>query len=139
MSVPRFEIGLRRFLIGRAEILALVGDDPPRIFPETLAPGTDRPAMTYQVITALDDRDLMGPTGIGDARIQVDCYGDKYTEATGLAAVVDGLLRDFRGNLGGVLIQETVRETYLDQGRRDGDDVDRRRTLGYLMTYQEET
>lgn len=59
--------------------------------------GGPLPAVTLNVVSDISSYTLDGPGGLFEARIQVDCYGDRYEEAKELSRAVLTALSGHRG------------------------------------------
>lgn len=86
-------------LLADAPIAALAGD---RVYPGRRPQGSTFPSI---VCTRISGQPLYvdeGRAGLLDARMQVDCWAQTYTEAKTLARAVDTLLSAFSGVFAGV-------------------------------------
>lgn len=79
----------------RARLLAIIGAVPVdwNISPQGLAP----PRIVLWTISGGADYTLSGPSGLCDARVQVNCYGQSVAAAKGLAGQVRAALSGWRG------------------------------------------
>lgn len=55
------------------------------------------PYVTLRRISGARDYAMGGATGLVETRVQVDCYGDTYTSAKGVARQVEAVLSGYRG------------------------------------------
>ncbi len=101
------ENGLFQKLKGNTGVANLVGG---RIFGAQFPNNTAKPtlpAIVYHTFWSDTVRTLTGPDGLRTKKIQIDCYGDKYTDALGLGDTVRSLFEGYRGTLpNGVVVQE---------------------------------
>jgi len=142
----RLEEAIYARLAGTAPLSALVGD---RIFPLLAPPETASPYATYQRIDGASDHVLDdGPSGLGEARVQVDCWSaeregvDAYSEARRVALAVAGGLDGFRGLVddgagGGLRIKSS--RLVNNQDLREDDPHIYRTSLDFLISHDEET
>jgi len=105
------EEALRAHLIGDTAIAALIGA---RIFPVSRAQGSALPALTYQVISGAPLYADDGETGLSEGRVQIDCWGETYTSAKGLARAVTDRMSAFHGTVSGVAFQYMLLDTEQD-------------------------
>lgn len=115
----------------------LVGTgDAARIYPLALPQRPTLEAITYQVITDIPEHAMGSDPGISHARLQVDCWGNDYTEAVALASAVHAALSRFRGTSAGVVIQDIFA---IDKQRdRWEEDVEENRVgQDYRIHYEE--
>lgn len=102
-------------LKAHAGTYALVGS---RIFPLRLPQGIGSeslpyPAVRYQIIGAPRTHVMGQDTGEVHARVQVDCYAEKYRDAHLVSAQVRAALSRWGGTAGGV----NVEHIFLDDER----------------------
>ncbi|HYF94421.1 MAG TPA: DUF3168 domain-containing protein [Symbiobacteriaceae bacterium] len=71
-----------------------------RVHPLILPQKPTYPAITYQVISDVAERNL-GGVARRRARVQLSCWGRSYAEATQVAGKVSADLQDFQGVMGG--------------------------------------
>jgi len=99
------------------------------------------PFVVFQRIESERWRSVNGPSGMAQARLQVDAYGDDYYTVKELAADIEAALDGFRGtvefdggsvNIGGISLQTD--EDLLDQTMPP--QLYRNRAE-YLVTYQQ--
>lgn len=84
------ESDVRTYLIGNAGVAALIGD---RCYPVELPQGATVPAVTYQRVFGTEGITHDGPSGLGRARLQLDCWADTYSEAVGVSHAITSALR----------------------------------------------
>lgn len=84
-------------LTGDSVIASLIGL---RVYPLELPQAPTYPAVTYQVITDPREYALSGPSNLGEARVQFDCYATRYDAAIALARAVRNRLESFKGVIG---------------------------------------
>ncbi|WP_309387524.1 DUF3168 domain-containing protein [Cerasicoccus frondis] len=107
-------------LKGDAALKALVVD---RIFPLATPKNTERPLLTYREISGVIDHDLDGPSGLREARLQLDAYAERYRDIIGIRQALDALLDNFRGDLDGQEIQD-LRLSFPSQDHdREGESI----------------
>src|SRR5678816_2888794 len=88
------ESDVRTYLLTDPDVTALVGD---RIDAAPLDQRATLPAVTYQRIFGDEGIDHQGPSGLGRARLQFDCWAQTYGGAAGLCDEVRKSLRDYPG------------------------------------------
>lgn len=59
--------------------------------------GQPLPGLVLNVVSDAEEYTLQGPTGVSQARIQVDCYADTYGAAKLLSRAVRSLLSGYMG------------------------------------------
>lgn len=109
--------------------------------PDNIAP----PFIIYQRIDTDRWRDINGPSGVAQAIMQIDCYGNNYYESKDLAATVETALDGYSGTVyygsnspqdfiefGGISLQNN--SDLLDQ---EENPVIFRDTASYLVTYNQ--
>jgi Protein of unknown function (DUF3168) len=136
--------GLRALLIGDATILATVGGNPsPRIYPGVLPQGQTQTSIVQNLITEGSDYHMQGGSGLGQARVQIDCWATTQDAAVALANMVFDRLSGHRGTIlfGSNSPQDevVVQGIFHDQGRDDFDSVAKLHTRrrDYLIWYSE--
>lgn len=90
---------LRSFVLADAAIAALVAD---RVYPLTLPQGVTLPAMTYQVVFGEHPVIHDGPQGLARARVQFDCWAERYSETVAIAGALRTVLNGYRGAMGAI-------------------------------------
>jgi hypothetical protein len=90
-------------LAGNAGVAALASDTPDdgqarvRVFPNRAPQGEVRPFVVCRRAGGAPVLTYAGPTLLGGRRVQVDCYGDSYADADGLALAAVAALNGFAG------------------------------------------
>lgn len=139
------EEDLVHWLRSRDEVADLVGD---RIYPLRAPQGAALPYLTYQVISGLRVRNLTdGPCGMGNPRLQLDCWAATYAGVRALAEAVRGTkaetqLDGYTGTMNGTWVgYAEVRElTDLYEEPVHADDGGAyRATLDVLLWHDEPT
>ena len=90
------EAGLRQLVTASQAVSTLIGA---RMYPLILPDQAAFPAVTYQVVSSMEEQTLDGPTGIFTARVQVDAWSASYGETKAVAAAIRTLLDGFDGAL----------------------------------------
>lgn len=85
---------IRALLLNDSGVSSLAGS---RVNFGTHPQGQPFPAIVLNTISDADDYTLQGPSGITEARIQVDCYGGTYGAAKLLSRAVRSLLGGYQG------------------------------------------
>jgi Protein of unknown function (DUF3168) len=88
---------LRRFLLDDAAVSALVGGS--RIFPIRLTEGEKRTSLVYHRISELTDYHLLGPSGLEQARFQLDALAQTSAAASELSDAVQDRLSGASGTV----------------------------------------
>jgi hypothetical protein len=88
------EEALRALLLGSTAVTDLCGQ---RINWGGHPQGADYPSLVLHVIDDSEGHTLEGPDGLSVARVQVDCWGDTYKQANGLARAVRARLDGHSG------------------------------------------
>jgi len=129
------EEGLVAELRDDAGVTAIVGT---RIYPEAI-PQKDgtMPAIVYQRLISLRDRELAGTTDLINVRVRVDCWDTSYSGCKALADAVRLALNDERVALGSFVVQDVFLDTEGDLSEFDGDDSDYRVSQEYEISYVE--
>ena len=72
-----------------------------KVYALLLPDGTGYPAVTYQRISNVPVYSILGPSGLDQPRIQVDCWAETYAEAKTLAGEVRTAMEGagFKGRL----------------------------------------
>ncbi len=86
----------------------------PTTLPQTNVAGTKPltlPAVTYQVVSHVQTRDLSGASANGDYLIQIDLYGSTRTSVVGLSDAIRNALNNHSGAAG----SEYVKSCFLQQ------------------------
>ena len=105
------ESGLVAFLAAKTDLVSA------RIYPQILPETCTFPALTYQLISAIPDYDLTGPSDLTQARIQITIWGRSaaaYLDVKTLAAKVKGYLSGYSGTWGSLEIQGVFLEGEMD-------------------------
>ncbi len=99
------ESGLYARLAGDAAVAALVAT---RIYPAVVPQGATLPAITYQRVAGTSELAHSGPSGLGRARFQVDCWAEAYAAAIDLGEAVRACLHGYRGAFDGAVVGGVV-------------------------------
>jgi hypothetical protein len=62
-------------------------------------PNFQLPTWTYLIVSDVAEYTLMGQSGTGSRRFQIDCYGNTAAEAITLATAINAVLGGYRGTL----------------------------------------
>lgn len=81
------------------------GDDA-RIYPVKLPQNVTLEAISYRIITDVQEHAMGSDVGVSHARLSVDCWGNDYDEAVALALATHAALSRFSGTSNGVAIQD---------------------------------
>ena len=109
-------------LEAETQITALVGTDPPRIYPVGEVPERDPlPRITYQRITTDHGQTLAGANALAEATVQVNCIATTYDVARDLAELVR--LQMMRSTWPGTEVGSVTINGVRQQG--DSDEVER--------------
>lgn len=125
------EEDFKAILLASAPVVALVAR---RIDWGSRVQGEPLPAVVLTVISDNDRYLIDRPHGLSDARVQVDCHGDDYSDAKRLARAVREALGGYRGGIFRGVFHEGTRD-----GREGGaNEADRpfRMTVDFTLTYQ---
>ncbi|OMQ44929.1 DUF3168 domain-containing protein [Ensifer sp. 1H6] len=96
------EEALTALLLADARVKQLVGD---RVHWGRAPQGERAPYLVLQVIGGRPDYHAQGPSGLVDARVQADSYGEKYLATKNLSDAVIALLSGYRGEVAGTRLQ----------------------------------
>lgn len=110
------EDGLHRLITADAGFIAIAEDRLyPLILPEMAINSVLQPSASYQLITAVPDYTLDGPTGMVKARIQIDTWASTYAGSKALTEAIRLLLDGYAGVLpDGTAVQNIWRENVTD-------------------------
>lgn len=105
------ESDLFTLLTHDAAIAALVAS---RVYPVQLAEDAALPALSYQIVSAVGEP-TMETSGLQRWRLQLDCWGDTYADASTLRQQVALLLDGYQGDLAsGVRLQNAQAMQRID-------------------------
>lgn len=133
----KIEAALFDLLILDATVSGLIGR---RVYPHNIPQDTIFPAIRYTEISSPRDHCLDGAQDMVPSRWQIDCLGSSYTNARAIADAVRGVLDDYTGTVGSVVIQRVhlaeesdfySEQPGLDQVRRRG------KTMDFLIWYNQ--
>lgn len=82
-------------------LVALVGPADPRIYRVEFPQGVEYPALSYRLIDAPRDEELLGPNGLVDARLQFDMLAKTYEDASAVRDQLKELLNGYEGTVEG--------------------------------------
>lgn len=129
---------LRTYLLTKATIETLVGQ---RIIPDPIDQGVPLPAICYFTIDSISAEDLSNAVGLGQTRVQIDCYAAKRAQANQLQEAVRTAIQGYRGKMGLQYVHGvTAGSTARDQHDAPTDGSDRHRYLrsrDYLISHEE--
>jgi hypothetical protein len=143
--MPILEDTLETYLRAASAVAALVSG---RIYPQVLPSRKDGPllpALTYTRISGPADKTLAGANGRVVARVQLDCWAERYAEAKALAAAVKAAMDALEGTAipdddsppAFVKIGAVTRDNEQDVYEPDTLPRIRRVILDYLVAHQE--
>jgi len=98
------EEALVAFLLANTGVAALVG---PRIHWVRLPQGLATPHVRLTLISGGLNYHYSGPDSVQGVRVQVDCFGDTYAAAKGVARAIETALSGFRGVMGSRFVDGT--------------------------------
>lgn len=87
---------IRALLVANAEIAVLCGG---RVDYGAQQRGEPLPAIILNIVSDRTRYSLDGASGLAEARLQVDCYAESYSEAKGLSHAALAVLSGHRGGL----------------------------------------
>jgi len=119
-------LAIRSLLTGDPAIAAIITvGGISRVYPGTLPQGTTLPSVVQNLITESSDYHLIGPSYLGQSRMQIDCWAQLPDDAVLLADLVLDKLSGYSGvtAVGSSSPQDTidVEAIFHDQGRDDFD------------------
>lgn len=128
---------LYAYLIAEATIAATFGT---RIFHEWVPQSNQIwPALVFQLVSGTEiapDMEAPDDAKVDEFRYQFDVYDDDSAGAISAASAFDGVFRVFRGTMGGVTIQQIIRDNVSHLGDIVGDKQMRRVSLDYSITFE---
>lgn len=95
-------------LLSDSALVALVGD---RIKWGTLTQGSVNPAVVLHLISDVPDYHMLGPSGLVESRIQIDCRGTSKASAKAAANAVQDLLSGYTGTVGSIKFQGIFKDS----------------------------
>jgi hypothetical protein len=104
------------WLLAAPALAALIGE---RLTPGVRTQGAPLPALVFNLISDLPDYSNDGPTGLTQARIQLDAYGATYAEAKAVARAANARVSGWRGTVGGWAIQGVFQQNARDTFNHD--------------------
>jgi hypothetical protein len=115
-----------------------------RIYPGIMPQGQTLPSIVQNLITESSDYHMQGASGLGQARIQIDCWALTQDLAVALANLVFDKISGFKGTVAfgsdSPQTQEVVIQgVFPDQGRDDYDPLAKlfSRRRDYLIWYSQ--
>lgn len=102
---------LRSILLADAGVAALVGA---RVSWVTRPRMSELPSITLQQIGGIRHYDMTAPSGLVQARVQVDCWALANKDAARVARAVNAAIGGLRGEVAGVEFQGCFLESELD-------------------------
>lgn len=91
------ESALRNFIISDTAVAALVGS---RMYPGRLPQAATFPAITYSTVSVVRGHNMQGPEGMPFTRLQLDMWGESFSDARAVAEAVRLRLDGFAGDIG---------------------------------------
>jgi hypothetical protein len=106
-----------------------------RVYPGSRPQGSALPAIVLARVSGAPLYADDGEVGLGQARIQIDCWAATYGEAKTLARAVTACLSGFEGTVGDTVFQfiELDTERDLREGGSDAADYPFRTALDFLV------
>ena len=126
------ESELLTLLAADSAVVALAGT---RLRYEWLDQNTTLPAVTLMQVSLFPEYALNLANPLNRARIQVDCWARDFESAADLGAAVIAVLHNYSGTVGVYSIDSISLENNRPLGERDGDDIIRRRSIDFFVTY----
>jgi hypothetical protein len=108
---------LRSFLLADATVSGLVGGE--RIYHVRLPQGKVEPSAVYNKISEFGDYHMLGDSGLGHMRMQIDAWAQNADAAVELANAIYDRISGASGLMDDVVVQGV----FLDSGRDDYDAV----------------
>lgn len=88
--------GIRQLLVTTPAITALIGT---RMYPLVLPPQCVFPAVTYRLVSDIEENTLADGAVSSKARLQLDIYADNLLASKTVAKAIGTVLKDFTGAL----------------------------------------
>lgn len=104
------------FLLADPALAALIGD---RLTPGVRTQGASLPALVFNLISDLPDYTNDGPSGLAQARIQLDAYGETYAQAKAVQRATAARVSGLRVTIGGWAIQGVFQQNARDTFTHD--------------------
>lgn len=83
-----------------------------RVYPLELPQGVTYPCVRLSYVTGERHKTLEGQDGLGNVRVQIDCFAQTFTEldskTDGLVAAIRAALKDYSGTRKGQRIEHTT-------------------------------
>lgn len=129
------EKALIQKLLDTAAVTALVGE---RIEPGRRDQATALPAITLHTISDIPFYANDGEAGLARARVQIDCWGETYPDAKGVAGAVSDALSAFVGTVDGTVFQNVLKtaERDLEEGGGNAAEYLFRRQMDFIVLYE---
>lgn len=105
------EEGVISYLLSDSTVQALVSN---RVFPGSRPQGSQLPAITIYRISGAPIYADDGEAGLDESRVQIDCWGETYSEAKQTARAVRDRLSGFVGPSGGITFQYLLIDSERD-------------------------
>lgn len=126
-------------LVTFLEGLSTVAGD--RIYPQILPQKPTFPAITFNQVSGVRERDLCGPTGRTKPRITINAWAERYADARALADQIRVGLSGFKGTIGdspGTTVDDLILDNEFDQYEDEAGTKGVHRVLqDYFISYVE--
>ena len=110
---------LRTYLLADSAVQSLVNS---RMYPVILPQGVNYPAISYNQVSNVRERDLCGPAGYAHPRITINAWAESYADVRSLATAVRQRLDGFRGQFStpdGVRVGSVRLDNEIDDYEQD--------------------
>lgn len=121
-SDTSIESAIKAILTGDVTVAAIVDD---RVYPNIIPQNEISPSLTYQQISGPRDHTMDGPSGLVDARYQINCFTPVYSETDTLAESVRLAMDGFSATVNTVQIDsiELLNENDLPEVDEESDAI----------------
>lgn len=127
---------LHQFLVADAGISALVGR---RVYPQNLPQAVTYPAISYEQISGVRVRNLLGPGGKVRRRIAINLWASTNIEVWNLADTVRRALDGFDGWMGSTFVGSTRLDNEVAFEEEEAGTVGEHRVLqDYILAHLED-
>lgn len=107
----------RTILTGDAGVSALVGT---KIYWSEIPQGKTRPVICLHLVSELNNHTMGGTVDLEDATVQVDCWGDTWTDAITLSEAVKAALDGYSGTVGSTVFQGVFKRSERQDFQKPG-------------------
>lgn len=129
------ETDLKTYVLDNGDIAALIAA---RMYPRVLPQNVTYPAVSYDLVSVVENRDLSGPGGKERSRITIKSWSENYLQAKALAKLINARINPqggLRVTVGSTRITSVRKDNEFDVNEADAGEIGTAGVFGVMQDF----